>query len=263
MALYLREAGPADAPSLVFLHGLWLSGSMWGPQIELLAAEYHCLAPDLPEHGRSTGIGSLTSENTSRLVADLIREHAPSGRAHVVGLSLGGLVAMGLLRDLPEVVDHVLVSGTGLAGPLGPLISVLSKLGRPLLSVLNPAPLYGLGLRRSRIPQPYLGLLLEDVRNLQPQALVHFAGEFLNMEVPRGVQAPVLVTVGEREDLMMKRAARSLSRILPASAATAPGLGHLWNLEAPQLFADTVRAWMGDRPLPERMTIYRLRPVAS
>jgi hypothetical protein len=28
MALYLREAGPADAPCLVFLHGLWLSSAM-------------------------------------------------------------------------------------------------------------------------------------------------------------------------------------------------------------------------------------------
>jgi len=28
MALYLREAGPADAPCIVFLHGLWLSSAM-------------------------------------------------------------------------------------------------------------------------------------------------------------------------------------------------------------------------------------------
>ena len=179
MALYLRQAGPADAPCLVFLHGLWLSGSMWQPQLELLSDEYHCLAPDLPEHGRSTDIGLLTLDNTSRLVADLIREHTPSSRAHIVGLSLGGLVALGLLRDRPEVVDHVLVSGTGPAGRLGPLITVLSKLGTPLLSVLNPAPLYSLGLRRSRIPPPYLGLLQEDVRHLQPKAIVHFAGEFV------------------------------------------------------------------------------------
>ncbi len=56
-----------DSPGLVLLHGLWLSGSMWQPQIELLSDEYHCLAPDLPEHGRSTDIGPLTLDTTGQL----------------------------------------------------------------------------------------------------------------------------------------------------------------------------------------------------
>ncbi len=85
MALYLREAGQADAPCLVFLHGLWLSSSMWQPQIERLSHDYHCLAPDLPEHGKSTDIGLLTLENTSRVIANLIREHTP-GVGHIWNL---------------------------------------------------------------------------------------------------------------------------------------------------------------------------------
>src|SRR5438067_13644240 len=125
MALALREAGPLAAPCLVFLHGLWISGSMWQPQIERLCQDYHCLAPDLPEHGKSTDIGLLTRSNTSRVVATLIREHTPHGHAHIVGLSLGGAVALGLLRDVPEAVDSVLVSGT--AARVGPLIAAFSK----------------------------------------------------------------------------------------------------------------------------------------
>lgn len=90
MALYVCEAGPADAPALVFLHGLWRSLAMWQPQIEQLSHDYHCLAPDLPEHGQSTDIGLLTLENTSRVVANLIREHTPmdvltSSACHWVG----------------------------------------------------------------------------------------------------------------------------------------------------------------------------------
>jgi pimeloyl-ACP methyl ester carboxylesterase len=256
MALYLREAGPAAAPALVFLHGLWVSGAMWQPQLERLSQEYHCLAPDLPEHGRSTDIGRLTLENTGRVVAKLIRERTPRGRAHVVGLSLGGSVALGLLRDAPEVIDHLLVSGCGAPARLGPVIAALSRLGRPLLRILKPAPLLSLGLRLSKVPQPYLRVLQEDVRRLQPEAIVHFAGEFAKMNVPRGVTTPILVTVGQREDLMMKRAARSLSRQLPARALMAPGVGHLWNLEAPDLFTETVRAWITDQPAPTELVVY-------
>ncbi len=211
MALYLREAGQADAPCLVFLHGLWLSSSMWQPQIERLSHDYHCLAPDLPEHGKSTDIGLLTLENTSRVIANLIREHTPHGCAHVVGLSLGGSVALGLLRDVPEVVDHLLVSGT--AARFSPAIAALSKLGKPLLRMLKPAPLISLVLRQSDIPQPYLSILREDVGHLKPEAL-------------------------------------------PARAVMAPGVGHIWNLEAPDLFTETVRAWMTDQPLPRQLVVY-------
>src|SRR5690348_18405234 len=123
MALYLREAGPTDAPCIVFLHGLWVSSVMWQPQIERLSNEYHCLAPDLPEHGKSTDIGTLTLENTSHVLANLIRKQTPHGCAHVVGLSLGGSVALGLLRDVPEVVDHMMVSGT--AAHFSPMIAAL------------------------------------------------------------------------------------------------------------------------------------------
>jgi len=256
MALFLREAGPADAPCIVFLHGLWLSSSMWQPQIERLSNAYHCLAPDLPEHGKSTGIGLLTLENTSRVVADLIREQTLHGRAHVVGLSLGGLVALGLLRDVPEVVDHMMVSGTGgTAARFSPVIAALSKLGKPLLHMLKPASLVSLGLRFN-IPQPYLGVLREDVRHLQPEAIIHFADGFVKMELPQGVHAPVLVTFGQKEKFMVKRAARELSRALPAQAVMVPGVGHIWNLEAPDLFTKTVRAWMTDQPLPQELVVY-------
>jgi pimeloyl-ACP methyl ester carboxylesterase len=253
MVLYLREAGPADAPGLVFLHGLWVSSAMWQPQIERLSHDYHCLAPDLPEHGQSTDIGLLTLENTSQVVANLIRERTPHGRAHVVGLSLGGLAALGLLRDVPEVIDHLLVSGCGTAGRLGPLIATASKLGKPLLSLLKPAPLLSLALRHSKIPQPSLAVLQDDLRHLQPEAILHFAAEFVNMQVPPSVTAPILVTVGQKEDVMMKRAARRLGRTLPAQAVMASGVGHLWNLEAPDLFTETVRAWMTNQPLPNAL----------
>ena len=254
MALYLREAGPADAPCIVFLHGLWLSSAMWQPQIERLSNAYHCLAPDLPEHGKSTDIGLLTLENTSRVVANLIREHTPHGRAHIVGLSLGGSVALGLLRDVPGVVDHMLVSGT--AARLSPQVAALSKLGKPLLHILKPAPLISLALRQSKIPQPYLSVLLEDVRHLKPEAIIHFADELVKTELPQGVHAPILVSFGQKEDFMVKRAARELSRTLPAKAVMAPGVGHIWNLEAPVLFTDTVRAWMTDQPLPQELVVY-------
>lgn len=257
MALYLREVGPPDAPGLVFLHGLWVSSAMWLPQMERLCTEYHCLAPDLPEHGQSTEIGLLTLSNTSLLVANLIREHIPAGRAHIVGLSLGGLVALGVLRDVPEVIDHLMVSGCGTQSGLGPVIRAASRLGSPLLHVLKPAPLIRLGLRLSGVPQSSLQILQADLRRLQPEAIIHFAQEFVTMTLPQGVKTPTLVTVGQKEDVLMKRAAQKLGRQLGAQAAVVPDLGHAWNLQAPDLFTQTLRCFLTDQPLPQTLVVSR------
>jgi hypothetical protein len=35
-----------------------------------------------------------------------------------------------------------------------------------------------------------------------------------------------------------------------------PGVGHVWNLEAPDLFNETVRAWITDQPLPQKLMVY-------
>ena len=188
------------------------------------------------------------------MIANLIRERTPNGRAHVVGLSLGGSVALGLLRDVPEVVDHLLVSGT--AARLGPIVAQLSKLGEPLLHLLKPGPLFRFGLRQINIPQPYLSVLQEDVRHLQPEAIIHFADALVKMEVPQAVHTPVLVMFGQKEDFLVRRAAHTLGQMLSAKVVMAPGVGHIWNLEAPDLFTETVRAWMTDQPLSRELFMY-------
>ena len=80
----------------MLLHGVGNNGSMWS---DLMAAlpDYHCLAPDLPGHGASRSLRWRRRADTAELVASLIEAEATGGRAHVVGLSLGGSVALELL----------------------------------------------------------------------------------------------------------------------------------------------------------------------
>jgi hypothetical protein len=52
----------------------------------------------------------------------------------------------------------------------------------------------------------------------------------------------------------MHQSARDLVTALPnAKAFLAPKLGHIWNLQAPELFTSTVRAWITDQPLPQEL----------
>src|SRR5258707_4178262 len=99
----------ASRPTIVFLHGTRLTSAQWGPQIAALSEELDCLARDLPGHGtRLTDPFSLAGAADS--VADAIAAHG-GGRAIVVGLSLGGYVAMDLAARWPDRVSGLVLAG--------------------------------------------------------------------------------------------------------------------------------------------------------
>lgn len=53
-SVFYREAGPADAPTVLLLHGFGASSYMFRELIPQLAREYHVVAPDLPGFGQTT-----------------------------------------------------------------------------------------------------------------------------------------------------------------------------------------------------------------
>jgi len=113
-----RADASADAsadlrPTIVFLHGTRLTGSQWAVQAATLADEFHCLAVDLPGHGVAAAIPFDVDDAADR-VARIIETDAHGGRAIVVGLSLGGFVAMALAaRHRDRVAGLVVVGASG------------------------------------------------------------------------------------------------------------------------------------------------------
>ncbi|MGA9098392.1 MAG: alpha/beta fold hydrolase [Methanotrichaceae archaeon] len=130
--IVVRECGPSRAPTVVFLHGGGISGWMWYRCASLLY-DYHCLIPDLPEHGSSRSIKPFTIEDSAWRIANLIQDRVPCGRAHVVGHSLGGQVLVALLAMAPHVIDRAVVSSALLQPlPMAILLSAISCAVLPL-----------------------------------------------------------------------------------------------------------------------------------
>jgi pimeloyl-ACP methyl ester carboxylesterase len=102
-------AGPVEGPPIVFIHGTRLSRGMWAPQMSRLSVAHRVIALDLPGHGDRAD-EPFTLNGAADSVAGVIDE-AAGGRAVVVGLSLGGYVAMHLAARSPDRVRGLVLAG--------------------------------------------------------------------------------------------------------------------------------------------------------
>lgn len=251
MTLHIHEAGSPSAPAIVFIHAGGLSSRQWLPQIARLSDAFYCLAPDLPEHGQSLADAPLTMDRCVDAIAALIREKA-GGRAHVVGLSIGGSVAVTLLARHPDLVDHMMISGT--AQRIGAVMAWLNNLNAPILRYWNKDSLVKMMATNFGIP-PEMTELVDDIKKLTPDAMLRVTGMLRDLDVPINAPNPVLVCVGEKETSIAKNMARKYVQALTnVRGVIAPG-GHLWDLQHPDVFAATVRAFVTDGSLPDALKV--------
>lgn len=265
MALYIQETGSANAPTIVFLHGGGGAGWMWQPQVEQLN-DFHCLVPDLPEQGQSSAEQPFSISGSARLIADLIRQRAHGGQAFVVGLSEGAQIAVALLSQSPELVERAIIS-SALVRPM-----VWARLLTPgMIRVsyrwsVTPFKNNNWWVRvnmkyAAGVPEAYFSQFRQSFRGLTEDGFTHVMLENQRFRIPAGldrVLTPTLIVCGQREYGVMRQSARDLAQALPNGQAyevhhakkMSMAAEHNWNMTAPDLFTQMVRAWIAGQPLP-------------
>lgn len=265
-SLAFQAFGLNNAPTIVFLHGGGVGGWMWQPVIKHLP-EYRCLAPDQPEHGGSRQIGPFSMELSAKKVAELIRDQAHGGKAYVVGLSEGAQITVQLLVTAPERVEKAIVSsallwsvpGLGWASSHALLAWIYRLTVRPFINSdwwirLNMK--YAAG-----VPDEFYSDFKKDFQHMTESEFVNLMVANQRFRLPDGLEkvaAPTLVIAGQKEYATMKQSVRDLVTALPCAKGGLLNLGksssmakeHNWALTAPDLFAQTVRAWIEEKPLP-------------
>jgi pimeloyl-ACP methyl ester carboxylesterase len=206
------------------------------------------------------------------LVAELIEQRASGSRAHLVGLSLGGSVALELLGTRPELLDHVIVDGCGalrspLAGPMKAGVSAMS----PFLRFAPVSRLVG----RTFGVKPGDGLddFVAQMQAVDPRSFRRAFADANDVSITAGLLAApcrTLLVAGERELKHVRASNRLLAEHMPhADARMMPGANHGWGpAQFPDLHRDMVAAWIEDRPLPaellaETIAIRSLATVAE
>lgn len=256
--LAVRATGSRGHPTIVFLHGVGNTGQMWD-KLAAALEEYHCLAPDLPGHGGSRDLRWQSRQDTARRVAALIEERATGGRAHVVGLSLGGSIALELLATRPELLDRVIVDGcaalpSAVIGPMKLGVAAISPFLR--FSVVAKA----IGRAFGIAPGPGLDEFVAQIHAADARSFRRAFADANDTRITPGLLAapcPTLLVAGERELRHVRQSNRVLAERMPTAAArVVPGAGHGWgSIQLPDVYRRMVEAWLAGTPLPPELVV--------
>jgi pimeloyl-ACP methyl ester carboxylesterase len=260
--LHWRASGPPDAPTIVFLHGVGVTGRMWHRHVAALS-DYRCLAPDLPGHGLSRSSPWVSREETAGLIAQHIRQ-LPAGRAHVVGLSLGGSIAFEMVARTPDLVDHAVIDG---CAAMGSRLAAPAKLAFAAISpFVRYRPVGRLLAAAVRVTDPAeVADMLEQFRQVDPPSFRRAFADAQEVRITPTLLAapcPTLLVSGGAELAVTHHSARLLAARMPRAAARVmPGAGHGWLGQYPDVHIAMVRAWIEDRPLPEELETLSPAPL--
>jgi pimeloyl-ACP methyl ester carboxylesterase len=113
MDIFLREAGPKNAPAILCLHAYPSSSFMFRNLIPLLMDKYHIVAPDFPGYGQSSAPSvdkfAYTFENFADVTDKLVKELELNTYAIYCGPDVGSYVGFRLAMRHPERVTALVI----------------------------------------------------------------------------------------------------------------------------------------------------------
>lgn len=229
--IFYSEYFPADpqAPTLILLHGNGEDHTYFVKQIPAFSPHFRLVLMDTRGQGQSTGgDGEL---NFSVFAADLLAlmDHLQIAKAHLLGFSDGGNLALTFALAHPERVQSLILNGANLE-PGGVKLSTQLPivLGYGCCRLLSPFS------HKARQNGALLGLMANHP-HIPSQALA-------------ALTMPALVIVGER-DMIRDRHSQLIARSLPnAQFVRIPGGDHFCAAKCPEVFNHAVLSFLQNLP---------------
>lgn len=250
-----------DGEDVVLVHGGFADRSMWQNTLPVFAGTHRVTSYDLRGHGDTgpSGYGVYSPELFGK---DLLALMDALGieRAHVVGLSLGGVVAQNAAVLAPERVNRLVLASTMVRHDLTKTDRVMTYF--PFISpsltlrAVGPIPFarLSLGLIRawrgkgwmSKDPETRDRLIAMAKRLTRDEYVKTLQAIYRNPGVAlEDITAPTLVMTGELETEVLTTHAKTFeTRIPDARRVTVPGAGHMINLDAPDAFERKVLGFL-------------------
>ncbi|MBJ2119757.1 alpha/beta hydrolase [Arthrobacter sp. MSA 4-2] len=254
-ALAATVTGPDGAPTCIILHGVGTTSWMWRGLVDRLEGAVRLVMVDLPGHGHNASRPWVSIDDTVLALTQIIDETTVDGIAHVVGLSLGGYLALEITAAHPEKVESALVSGVNVL-PF-PRPRLMRATGHLMASFVRSGVMLRANARSLAIPpEDYQGYVAA-ARSMAKGTFTAIGEELMNYRLPAtAATCPtrVLATAGANEHPLILESLTKIAAAFPhAQARIAPAVGHAWNGQNPDLFAQTVLAHITSQPLPTEL----------
>jgi pimeloyl-ACP methyl ester carboxylesterase len=221
--LAYEVAGPSNAPAVVFLHGAFMDRGSWDREFPVFARDYRAVRYDIRPFGEST-----RPDKAYSVPDDLLRllDHLRIGRAHLVGHSFGGALALDFALLQPDrVASLVLVAAppNGFVGPederkaAGAVFAAVKDGDDAIVKAWVNHPIWSVSRTR---PEVLKELEASTRRNLAPFRMA-FA-PYLPVTPPAvdrlaDVKVPTLVVIGDRDTPGNRQGAELIAAKVPGA----------------------------------------------
>jgi 3-oxoadipate enol-lactonase len=244
-----------EGPPLLLIMGMSGTALHWGePFLDELRRDFELLAYDHRGVGRSSRLeGSLTIEQLARDAAGLL-DALGVASAHVLGISMGGMVAQELVLARPELVRTLTLGCTYCGGPGSSLTSpeVFQRLSAPMLAGDREASLraawqVNVSPQLARDGDAYARFLAIAQERAVAVAVIMAQMQAIGAHDTSArlgsVVAPTLVVHGTADELLPSENGRLIASLIPgARLEIMPDTGHLFFWEQPARAAELVRS---------------------
>lgn len=237
-------------PPAVLLHGLGTDRRIWLYQVPAFCGRVPTLLVDLRGHGRSSAPDGAWS--IADMALDVVRllRHLGVEKAHLVGLSMGGMVAQQFALDYPYATASLVLADT-----ISGLPADGATLGREALAFMESHSMREIAEARittafSDAVDPVMrGHLIEQVALMPHDAYLRAARAVFAFDVTARlgeIERSTLALLGEADRTFPLAWMEALAgRIRGARLARLAGAGHLSNMERPQEFNRAVLDFLG------------------
>ncbi len=250
--LYYQEAG-AGYP-LVLLHGLGSSGEDWLFQTPVFAEHFRVIAPNLRGHKLSSRVrGPITIHTLAADVAKLLAA-LEIDTAHVLGLSLGGLVAQTLAIDFPEKVNQLVLVNTFAHLRPTSLRETYTLARRVVVSRFFPINTAARVVAHDLFPKPEQApirqVVLDRVGTNDATSYRHVVDAIRRFDTRRQLhqirQSTLLIT-GDRDGVVPRSCQQQLVRSIPKVRwKIVRDSGHVTPIDQPEEFNRIVLEFLGE-----------------
>ncbi len=248
LAIGYEEAGGGGGTPIVFLHGVGSDKSVWRPQVAEFGRTRRAVAFDYPGYGDSDPApeGTIRDDYAATIFAAM--DQLGIERAHVCGLSLGGVAAIAMHHVQPDRCASLILADTFAAHPDGRGIYDRSVAGSSNLRAMAEARVDVL------LAQPADAAVrrevVETMARIDPAAY-RIGAEAVWLADQRdrasAIEVPTLILCGTEDKVTPPSLSEELAGLIPgARLQMIEGAGHIGNLEKPGPFNRAVEAFIRD-----------------